>query len=87
MQAEGVKADKVTALCILKTCRSMGAVKQASLIHDHVIRNGFDSDVAIGNLLINTYAACGKLEESHRMFNILPFHDEGSWTSLYMVCT
>ena len=43
----------------------MGAVKQASLIHDQLIRNGFDSDVAIGNLLINMYATCGKLEESH----------------------
>ena len=65
MQAKGVKTNKVTTLCMRKTFGLMGVVKHASLIHDQVIRNVFDLDVAIGNLLINMYATCGKLEESH----------------------
>ena len=77
---EGNVRFSVPTLSKLLSAEELSAQILRNLVH------GFDS-VAISNLLINMYAACRKLEESHRMFNILPFHDGVSWTSLYMVCT
>ncbi|KAM0072812.1 putative tetratricopeptide-like helical domain superfamily, DYW domain-containing protein [Helianthus debilis subsp. tardiflorus] len=51
--------------------------------HGYVIRKGFtDSNVAIGNSLINMYAKCGSVEDASSAFKLMINKDEVSWNSI-----
>ncbi|KAH7439608.1 hypothetical protein KP509_04G068300 [Ceratopteris richardii] len=82
MQREGVKPDNVSIVCALKACGAVGCVNQARLIHKEVIRNGLIKDTAIGNILVDVYAKCGSLEDSHKVLETLHVQDIVSWNAL-----
>jgi hypothetical protein len=39
------------------------------LIQDYIIRNGFESHVAVGNSLVALYAKCERMEIMHLIFH------------------
>nr|XP_043620075.1 putative pentatricopeptide repeat-containing protein At5g09950 [Erigeron canadensis] len=52
-------------------------------VHGYVIRNGLiDSNVAIGNSLINMYAKCGSVMNAASAFKAMINKDEVSWNSI-----
>ncbi|XP_024968062.1 putative pentatricopeptide repeat-containing protein At5g09950 [Cynara cardunculus var. scolymus] len=52
-------------------------------VHAYVIRNGLsDSNVAIGNGLINMYAKCGTVTDAASAFKLLMNKDDVSWNSI-----
>eukprot|EP00250_Pteridium_aquilinum_P005757 c15809_g2_i1 orf=1-867(-) len=58
MNRDGVKPDRVTFLCIVKACGSLGSTERCNLLHEQVIQSGLASDVVIGNTLVDMYAKC-----------------------------
>eukprot|EP00250_Pteridium_aquilinum_P015199 c22439_g1_i1 orf=435-2396(+) len=82
MQEEGTKPNKVTYLCLLKACINLAALAQGWLIHEHIIRRAFDSDLEVGNSLIDLYAKCGLPNEAYKVFVRLPKRDIVSWGAL-----
>lgn len=82
MQEEGVKPDKVSILCALKACGSLGGIHQARLIHKEVIRSDLANDLAIGNTLVDMYAKCGSLEDSQNVLQTLQNQDIVSWNAM-----
>ncbi|XP_023752125.1 putative pentatricopeptide repeat-containing protein At5g09950 [Lactuca sativa] len=52
-------------------------------VHAYVIRNGItDSNVAIGNSLINMYSKCGSVTEAVSTFKLMTYKDQISWNSI-----
>ncbi|KAG8370603.1 hypothetical protein BUALT_Bualt13G0000600 [Buddleja alternifolia] len=51
-------------------------------IHSLVIKKGFASNVFVGNGLINMYSKCGELEESVKVFDLMPQKNQVSWNSM-----
>ncbi|XP_047311054.1 putative pentatricopeptide repeat-containing protein At5g09950 [Impatiens glandulifera] len=52
-------------------------------VHAHVMRAGlFDSDVSIGNALINMYAKCGAIFDACSVFELMVCKDSVSWNSI-----
>lgn len=82
MGQEGVKPDKITFLCILQACGSIGAICKGRLINDEINKIGLDTDVVIGNTLIDMYANCGSLKEAYKVFDKLPNPDAASWGAI-----
>ncbi|KAI3695369.1 hypothetical protein L1987_78365 [Smallanthus sonchifolius] len=57
--------------------------KMGKEIHGYVIRNGLtDSNVAVGNSLINMYAKCGAVKDAFSAFKLMMNKDEVSWNSI-----
>eukprot|EP00250_Pteridium_aquilinum_P001327 c11536_g1_i1 orf=2-1180(+) len=81
MQEEGVKVGKATFLCTLKACSNIGAIEQGMFIHDQVVRDDLEADLAIGNTLIDMYAKCGSPEEAHKVLEGLTDRDVVSWSA------
>lgn len=82
MQQDGTEPNRVTYICIVKTCASLAILQQGKGIHSHIIGKGFESDVFIGNTLIDMYSKCGSLEAASSLFNRLPKRDLVTWSAL-----
>ncbi len=86
MQQEGVQPDSVTFVGVLNACASLVALEEGRCAHKQIIQNGSDSDVFVGNSLVDMYAKCGSMEDAWRVFNKMPSHDVVSWNAILGGC-
>ena len=42
---------------------------EGQLIYDQILKNGLESDVIIGNALVNLYSTCESLEKARNIFD------------------
>lgn len=82
MRAEEVMPNVATMLGILPICSSLAAKWQGKEIHACILKLGFESDVPIGNALIEMYSKCGNLMNSIRVFEHMKKKDVVTWTAL-----
>ncbi|MCO5573298.1 hypothetical protein L7F22_027067 [Adiantum nelumboides] len=83
MQREGVCPDRVIILCILKACSHVGTLTTGRLMHDEVMRSGLETDLAVGNTLIDMYGRSGSVGEAHKVLQRQPSRDVVSWNALF----
>ncbi|KAH7440361.1 hypothetical protein KP509_04G103800 [Ceratopteris richardii] len=82
MEGNGIHPDRVSYLSILKACCGVGALSLGKVIHSKIIRDGCQSDLTVGNTLIDMYVKCGSLEEAQKIFEHLPGRDVVSWATM-----
>ncbi|KAJ7532329.1 hypothetical protein O6H91_14G082900 [Diphasiastrum complanatum] len=82
MRQEGIQADAFTYVSALKACGILGAIAKGKLIHVHIVECGLESNIFIGNTLIDMYAKCGSLETAHQVFETMPHKDLVSWNAM-----
>ncbi len=71
MQQQGLDADRVF-LAVLNAYAIEVALKEGRRIHNHIIQSGYESDVFVGNSLVDMYAECGSIEDAQRVFHKMP---------------
>jgi pentatricopeptide repeat protein len=77
-----VQPNEVTFACVLKACASLASINQGKVIHTAIIKQGFDSDIFIGNTLVDMYSKCGSLVSSRHVFDSLHERDLVSWSAI-----
>eukprot|EP01018_Ginkgo_biloba_P024429 Gb_13303 [translate_table: standard] len=82
MQLADLKLNSVTVVAALLACAHSGAVQQGKLIHSYIMRSGFESNVFVGNALIDMYAKCGNIENARHVFDEMSRRDVVSWTAM-----
>lgn len=82
MQREGFKPDKATFTSALSACASLGALEHGEEIHSQIEQAGLETDVRVGNALVDMYAKCGNLVGAHQVFNRMLERDVVSWNHL-----
>ena len=82
MQCGCMQPNEVTFLVMLKVCGNLGALAQLRLSHDQIVESGLELELVLGNSLIDMYAKCGSIEDSHRVFDSLRDQDEVSWGAI-----
>ncbi|MCO5590370.1 hypothetical protein L7F22_044340 [Adiantum nelumboides] len=82
MQVEGSKPDPVAYACILKACCSSNELDKGRRLNCEVVRGGWESDMFLGNTLIDMYTKCGSLEDACRVFCKLEDRSVVTWSSL-----
>ncbi len=84
MQQQGVQPDPVTFVAVLNACASAMLLDNGRHIHEHIIANGCESNVFVGNSLVDMYVKCGSMEDAWRVFNKMPSRDVVSWTAMIL---
>jgi pentatricopeptide repeat protein len=80
MQQEGIQLCKVVLLCSLKACSKLKAMKEGQWLHDRIIRDRHESDVAVSCTLMDLYVKCEALKEAQKVLDAsLAFCDRISW--------
>ncbi|KAH7421434.1 hypothetical protein KP509_13G057100 [Ceratopteris richardii] len=82
MQHENLSPDKVLFSSVLQGCASVGYLYSGRLLHDRIIRDGFESQVIVGNTLIDLYIKCGLVEEARTVFDCLINRDTVTWATM-----
>jgi len=72
MQQEGVQPGPVTFIRVLNACASVVALEEGRQVHEQIIENGCESDVFVGNSVIDMYAKCGSMDDACKVFNKMP---------------
>ncbi|CAM6042280.1 unnamed protein product [Sphagnum compactum] len=84
MQREGTTPDKFTFIQAIKACACLGALQDGRLVHQQLIQSGCESDVFVGNSLIDMYAKCGSIEDARRVFNKMPSRNVVTWSAMIL---
>lgn len=82
MQRHGIKPDKVTFVSVVTACTSLHALDEGKIIHSQIGEYGLESDVIIGNTLINMYGKCMVTEKSRFVFDRMQHRDLASWNAM-----
>ncbi|KAJ7540196.1 hypothetical protein O6H91_10G005000 [Diphasiastrum complanatum] len=82
MKQESVQPDNVTFVLLIKACASLAALEQGKQLHTEIIKRGFQSDVVVGNTLVDMYAKCGCTEDARELFDNMSERDVVSWTAM-----
>jgi pentatricopeptide repeat protein len=82
MQQEGVQPDSVTFVGVLKACVCILALEEGRCVHQQIVEFGWDSDVFVGNSLVDMYAKCGSIEDAWRVFNKMP--SRNTWNAMVL---
>eukprot|EP01018_Ginkgo_biloba_P030615 Gb_17428 [translate_table: standard] len=82
MQQAGIQPDRFTFPFILKACAALSALQQGMEIHDQIIRSGIESNVYVGNALIDMYAKCKRIDIARHVFDKMFKRDVVSWTAM-----
>ncbi|XXG81279.1 hypothetical protein AAC387_Pa09g1953 [Persea americana] len=82
MMSGGLSPNQFTFPFVLKACAFELAFVDALVIHDHVIKLGFGSQVFVLNALLHVYAACGSIQYARNLFDDIPEKNLVSWNSM-----
>jgi pentatricopeptide repeat protein len=72
MQWEGVWPNAVTFVGVLNACANIAAQEEGKCAHEQIIQSGLESDLFVGNSLVDMYAKCGSMEDAWKVFNRIP---------------
>lgn len=86
MRKEGFLPNSVTLLELISTCTNLSSISHGHTVHCYVFKSGLDSELPIGNSLINMYSKCGYLMDSYQVFQEMPMKDSISWSTLISAC-
>lgn len=74
--------DHITFGSILSACASVMDLELGRQIHAYVFRTGFESNVFIGNAILDMYCKCGSLEKARQWFFKMVKRDKVSWNAM-----
>ncbi|XP_010272231.1 PREDICTED: pentatricopeptide repeat-containing protein At5g66520-like [Nelumbo nucifera] len=74
--------DSYTFTFVITSCSHQPSAVEGQNTHGRVIKSGFESDLFVGNSLVNMYSAFMKMEDAQKVFNEMPQRDVFTWTSL-----
>ena len=82
MQKKGFDPDHVTFACMLKACTNMESKKYGEFIHSRIMKRGIDSDVFVGNAMVDMYAKMGDFIAALKVFERLAKRQVVGWNAL-----
>ncbi|PWA94220.1 Pentatricopeptide repeat-containing protein [Artemisia annua] len=77
-----VVPDKFTFTFLITSCTHQKSDLHGVIMHGMVIKNGYISNLFVGNSVINFYAVFCKLDDACNVFDEMSERDVFSWTSL-----
>eukprot|EP01018_Ginkgo_biloba_P003196 Gb_11220 [translate_table: standard] len=85
MRRTCVQPNQFTFASVLPACAN--SLEQGMEIHEEIIRCGFQSNVFVGNSLIDMYAKRGSIEKAHDVFYRMRQRDVVSWNTMIAAFT
>ncbi|KAI4326141.1 hypothetical protein MLD38_031482 [Melastoma candidum] len=87
LKREAIEPTHYTFGNLLNACADIANLQLGQQAHAHVVKHGFrfqseESDIFVGNSLIDMYTKCGSVEEGSRVFANMVDRNKVSWNSM-----
>ncbi|PON93338.1 DYW domain containing protein [Trema orientale] len=82
MLASSSLPDKYTFTYVITSCSHQISLHHGEIIHGLAVKNGFDSDLFVGNVVIYMYGVFARMEDARKTFDEMPERDVFTWTGL-----
>uniref|UniRef100_J3LQ34 DYW domain-containing protein n=2 Tax=Oryza brachyantha TaxID=4533 RepID=J3LQ34_ORYBR len=82
MMRSSVLPNEYSLSSVLQACTNMVQLDLGKEIHNHAIKVGHESDLFVGNALMDLYAKCNDMESSLKVFSSLRDANEVSWNTI-----
>ncbi|KAI5074858.1 hypothetical protein GOP47_0010819, partial [Adiantum capillus-veneris] len=82
MKDQNVKPDAVVYLSVLRASNNLGCIKYGRMLHNDLVKDGLETDLALGSSLVDLYAKCGSMSEACKIFKALSHPSVVSWSTL-----
>jgi len=82
MQRDGIDPDDFTLGSVISSCANLASLEEGAQFHCLAIVSGLMPYITVSNALVTLYSKCGSIEDAHRLFDEMSFHDQVSWTAL-----
>ncbi|KAL2536905.1 Pentatricopeptide repeat-containing protein [Forsythia ovata] len=86
MRREGILPDEASFSTVLHAAASIAALDQGSLMHDQIIKTGFERNTCVSSSLITMYAKCGSLSDARWVFTESEDRNVVLWTATISAC-
>ncbi|CAL0300628.1 unnamed protein product [Lupinus luteus] len=80
MLVEGFRPNMYTFISVLRSCSSLLDIVFGKQVHAQILKNNLDGNEYVGTALVDMYAKCRCMEESHKTFARLMSRDVFTWT-------
>ncbi|KAI3895717.1 hypothetical protein MKW98_025508 [Papaver atlanticum] len=77
-----IEPDRLVLQSVAKACAVLADLVKAKKVHEDAVRFGFESDLLLGNALIDMYGKCRFVQGAKKVFSELSTRDVISWTSI-----
>ncbi|XP_057845753.2 pentatricopeptide repeat-containing protein At4g02750 [Cryptomeria japonica] len=82
MRETSVSPNHFTFASVLSVCAKLAALEEGIEIHEEINRRALNSDVCLGNCIIDMYAKCGSVQKARNVFDKMPQLDVVSWNTM-----
>ncbi|KAK4278129.1 hypothetical protein QN277_016019 [Acacia crassicarpa] len=82
MLQNGFLPNNFTFSFLLRACAKLSALSMGFMLHDHVIKLGWESYDFVQNGLIHLYASCNIMDPARKLFDSSLNRDVITWTAL-----
>eukprot|EP01018_Ginkgo_biloba_P020138 Gb_27979 [translate_table: standard] len=82
MRQKSILQDSFIFPSVLKACAGLKALQWGKEIHSFIVKSGSESDLFVGNALVDMYAKCKSIEDSRQAFDEMSQRDTISWTAM-----
>lgn len=90
LKRESILPTHYTFANVLNVCSNLSHLQLGRQAHTHVLKHGFrfesgpESDIFVGNSLVDMYSKCGSVEDGFRVFERMIERDTVSWNAMIM---
>ncbi|EXB53013.1 hypothetical protein L484_018897 [Morus notabilis] len=82
MESQGFRPNCFTFSNVTAGCANLALLACGQQVHGGIFRRGFNQNLEVANALIDMYAKCGNIADSHKVFNEMSDKNLVSWTSM-----
>ncbi|XP_044954490.1 putative pentatricopeptide repeat-containing protein At1g68930 [Hordeum vulgare subsp. vulgare] len=82
MQTDGIKPNDFTLGSVISSCANLASLEEGAQFHCMALVSGLRPYITVCSALVTLYGKCGSIEDAHRLFDEMPFHDQVSYTAL-----
>lgn len=86
MEREGFIPNKITFVSVVSACACEAELAEGKRVHAHIACSGYDSDIVIGNVLVNMYGKSGSLQNALAVFDSMPQWNNITFVNILSIC-
>lgn len=82
MKQDDIEPNNLTFPFVAKACAKLSDFIYSQMIHTHIMKSPFWSDIFVQTTMVDMYVKCDRLDCAYDVFDEMPYRDVASWNAM-----